>query len=619
MQPAEKFANTAFSAYICENSNPNCHEKIDDPGIVSDADFRGGGCSEGGTEELKNISVPQESRELTLAATDNFRKVAFETTLPWQASVAETRAVSWLDIDPTSGPAGSNAITLTLQPNTGEEPRTAVITITAGGEKATVTVTQAGTGEQPGTDPTLPTGELLTRVDWNSTWNSPASDHTEAREEHHSGFIRIGYDEQQRAVFFGDYEFDGENGEKEKLSFYSERKYDRTQKGRIVAYERYFELETWSPAKNYLIAYKQDDYKEEESYKLDDAGRVAERIVESERADGTEYRYYYSYNADGTLAKCTDNSNETTTYEWTDGNITAIDELYNGNSHSRKEYTYTEYPNDWHGIELAMTLEDATPGYALGIVGKNSKNLIATTVSGSGSDTYDYTFDDKGRIATMTIVSRETRYDGKTETGTHVYTFRYGPQSEESYPEATHLIRQEITDRGTRDHSDAECYTSYLKIRNHFSDGTTGEEEATQELRMMVSGGDYIGDLSIPAGATPTASAPTSVSLDTTAPENSNTVYYRFTLHYSCFDIPTTWELYVPTYQLYTGYETRYQDYAMPTRPVTEASFGYDLPELTDDGYGRYHFRQDIWAKLSPDAPVTTKTNISCFLVSPTE
>lgn len=536
--------------------------------------------------------------------------MVFETTLPWQASVAETRALSWLTVDPSSGPAGHNTITITLRPNTGEESRTAVITITAGGEKATVTVTQAGTGEQPGTDPALPAEELLTRIDYETTWDYPATEYSNADTGHRCGFIRIGYDEQNRTVFFGDYEFDGDNGEKEKLSFYSERKFDRSQKDRIVAYERYFELETWSPAKNYLIAYKQDDYKEEESYKLDDAGRVTERIVESERADGTDYRYYYSYNADGTLAKYTDNNDETTTYEWNDGNITTVEEYYNGEGHSRKEYTYTEYPNDWHGIELAMTLEDAAPGYALGILGKNSKNLIATAVSGSSSDTYDYTFDDKGRIATMTIVSRETRYDGKAET---VYTFRYGSQPEESYPEATHLIRQEVFDKGTRDHAESSAYyMSYLKIRNHFSDGTTGEEEATEEV--WANGNAFSGDLTIPADATPTASAPTSVSLETTTSDNGNTLYV-FTLHYPWFDIPTTWEIHTPSYLLYTGYESRYQDCPMPTRPVSEATFGYTVPEITSYGDGRYYFQQDVWINLSPDAPVNGTTNVSCNLI----
>jgi len=551
--------------------------------------------------------------------------VAFETTVPWQASVAETRAISWLGIEPESGPAGNNTILITLQPNTGEASRTAVITITAGGEKVTVTVTQAGADGTPAPEPTIQAEDLPTRIDWDSTWDYPASDYEEAGQERRSGFIRIQYDEQHRPIFFGDYEFEGENGEKEKLSFYSERKYDRSQKGRIVAYERYFECE-WDSSKAYPIAHRQD-YEEDEIYILDASGRLTERIVPREETGGADCHYIFAYNADGTLAKYTGTGSDAATvgavYEWENGNIVAISELSGNNTSDRTEYTYTEYPNNWHGIDLAITLEDLMPGYALGIIGKSSKNLIATKTEdyGSGSCvcTYDYTFDDKGRIATITAVSRETRHDGKTETETEVYTFRYGPQQEKSYPETTHLIKQEVIDKGTRDHSDADCYTSYLKIRNHLSDGTTDDEEATEEIRICTGYGN-IGDQTIPAGATPTASAPTSVSLETSVSEENDYIFYHFTLHYPYFDIPTDWELRLPpNCRLYTGYETRYQEYPMPIRPVTEAMFEYDMPEITGYGDGRYHFSQEIWANLSPSAQTSAKTSVYCDLIPPTE
>lgn len=540
--------------------------------------------------------------------------------MPWRASVTETREVSWLTIDPVSGPAGPGIITITIEPNTGEESRTAIITIEAGSEKVAITVTQTGTGGQtsPTPDPVDPEN-LLTQVDYDYVWQEPAGSGTEASTEYRRGFFRVEYDELNRTAFFGKYEFDGET---DKLSYYNEKTYDHSQKNRIVENEKYFQLSAKSSTRPYVIAYRGND--EESSYELDDAGRLTELIVKWKGEE--DFRCHYTYNSDGTLAQysCYQHGNlETISYEWTDGNIAAVTEAGSGYSY-REEYTYTEYPNIWYGIDLMSDMDGASAdnvnlAQALGIQGTRSKNLIATKTDDSGdTDTYEYTFDEKGRVATVTITSRETRNDGAIAIGTTVCTYRYGATPKPTYEEATHLTKQEIVEEGTSDYSENGAvsnliYNSYIKIRSYFSDNTTKEDEVTQTVRMNPSGSDFIESQTIPAGVTITATAPNSVTLEQIAPEYGDNPAYRYTLHYTYFDIPTTWETEAPVYQLYTGYETQYQGHPMPTRAITEETFFYETPEITAyDEY--YYFQQNIGVKIGPNAPSYTRT-VFCNLI----
>lgn len=555
---------------------------------------------------------------MTLTAETLSRTVTFESTVPWQAQVAETRAETWLTIAPTSGPTGQNSLTITLAPNPGKDSRTAVITIQAGTEKAIISVTQAGTDEQPDPtpDPTAPEN-LLTQVDFDYVWQEPAGSGIQASPEHRRGFIRVEYDDQNRAIFFGEYEFDGET---DKLSYYSETKYDRSQKNKIVENENYFEIDTWSSPKGYPTAYK-EDFTEYDTYELDAAGRIVERSGSLKEAGEGDYRYHYTYNADGMLTQYSSYQHgnlETISYEWTNGNIAARTETGSGYSY-RIEYTYTEYPNTWYGIDLTSDLDDVTHAYTLGILGRRNKNLIATkkTSTYGDTDTYEYTFDEKGRIATLTITERETRQDVGTAIGTNVYTYHYGPTPKPTYDEALHLTRQEIVDEGTRDHSNGDSYISYLKLRNHFSDGTTQEDEATQEVRMTMNY-ESIPYQTIPANTTITATAPNSVTLEPPVSEYNNNVTYRYMLHYAYFDIPTIWMVNVPVYSLYTGYEKRYLEHPMPARAITKETFVYDTPTITAYEDGSYYFKQNIRAQLTPNAPATVHT-VGCQLVPAAE
>ena len=70
--------------------------------------------------------------------------LTFTATEAWTASVgeADTRAIDWLTVSPTSGQAGTATLTITTEPNNTYDERNAAITLTSGGTRKTLTVTQ---------------------------------------------------------------------------------------------------------------------------------------------------------------------------------------------------------------------------------------------------------------------------------------------------------------------------------------------------------------------------------------------------------------------------------------------------------------------------------------------
>ena len=71
--------------------------------------------------------------------------VTFTANGNWATSVEETtKAPGWLSLDPSSGVAGLVNMTVTVQPNTGSSPRSAVVTITCGTVSIGFIVSQDG-------------------------------------------------------------------------------------------------------------------------------------------------------------------------------------------------------------------------------------------------------------------------------------------------------------------------------------------------------------------------------------------------------------------------------------------------------------------------------------------
>ena len=105
-------------------------------------------------KEYMKITLRKQDKVLTFGREAGLEKsVTFSSTTSWTASVQG----DWLAVAPDSGNSGSNTITVTtLTANDGNDGRTTEITLTAGGDPATITVVQKGTESTDDPDPNNP-------------------------------------------------------------------------------------------------------------------------------------------------------------------------------------------------------------------------------------------------------------------------------------------------------------------------------------------------------------------------------------------------------------------------------------------------------------------------------
>ena len=97
------------------------------------------------TPEEPTITFPTGSDTQPVFTTEGGTStLTFTATESWTASVgeADTRAIDWLSVSPTSGQAGTATLTITTEPNDTYDERNAAITLTSGGTRKTLTVTQ---------------------------------------------------------------------------------------------------------------------------------------------------------------------------------------------------------------------------------------------------------------------------------------------------------------------------------------------------------------------------------------------------------------------------------------------------------------------------------------------
>lgn len=105
-------------------------------------------------DEVKpEIQVPSESQKVfasginfgeNAGSSSQISKVSFIATDAWATDVTETKASSWLSVQPSSGGAGTVVMTVTAQPNSGETARSATVTIRCGIVSKSFSVMQAG-------------------------------------------------------------------------------------------------------------------------------------------------------------------------------------------------------------------------------------------------------------------------------------------------------------------------------------------------------------------------------------------------------------------------------------------------------------------------------------------
>ncbi len=77
----------------------------------------------------------------------------FTANKPWSISLAESKSVSWIAVEPESGPAGEAVVEVTAQPNPSTEPRSATLTLSCGDLRRQLTLTQEGKEETPQPQP----------------------------------------------------------------------------------------------------------------------------------------------------------------------------------------------------------------------------------------------------------------------------------------------------------------------------------------------------------------------------------------------------------------------------------------------------------------------------------
>ncbi len=137
-------------------------------------------------ETPSTITFPAGTNtQLSLAAGTDSKQISFTAASAWSLSVVETRAdqPDWIMVYPSSGDAGAASVTVETRKNTTTSQRKATVTISAGGDSKSFTITQAP-GEVPAFTisqaedrAVVATGEVFTvTVTSNTAWDVESDD-----------------------------------------------------------------------------------------------------------------------------------------------------------------------------------------------------------------------------------------------------------------------------------------------------------------------------------------------------------------------------------------------------------------------------------------------------------
>ena len=559
--------------------------------------------------------------------------IGFETTQSWTASVRETsRAKSWISINPTSGDAGKHTITVTLTENETTESRQAVVIISCGGESANISITQRGVGQDEPEDPDDPNNpdnpqkpehpdvapeDRLTWVE--TTYTEVYSDGSSTDKS----YMLFEYDAEGLLTGYDQHDYDSEQTDKINASY--ERTLKRSE-GKITDEEKWFEIDGSSyegmPLPN------SGEYAKE--YRLNASGLVS-GYTDPDGASQT-----FTYNADGTLARLEyrdpsyPEANSTATLTWQDGNIVSISTI-DGRDNETTTFSYTEHLNPWNGIDIgAFMIGDAEESaMLLGISGTTVKNLPASRQDGNSTTTYTYTFDAEGRVSTIVVTSTfhnpESMENISIATQTE-YTLHYGttPSPEPDY--LAYLTDQKIIEEGTLgyifDGDDPEgehivlpnAYTSYAKILNTLSDGTTKETTEYRQVKITLPE-EHLGYIYV------TQQDIDDFELISVTQEKeddgkdiTSPLTYTFTFEYNCFTEKFRLKIKPPYCNLYSELTGTWNSHPMPTLPLDDDCIVCYPPEVTQLNDNPiqidYKFVQKYVIKINPEAEITDQ-NVS--------
>ena len=355
-------------------------------------------------KEYMKITLREQDKVLTFGREAGLEKsVTFSSTTSWTASVQG----DWLAVAPDSGNSGSNTITVTtLTANDGNDGRTTEITLTAGGDPATITVVQKGTESTDDPDPNNPDPDepvvsdekFITKIRLTGTEDpNDVSD------------FYIAYDENGNIVGTDRFDIDMEAGE---CIYYSHVSHTVTgSDGNEI---------TVLTRNEWISTAEMQSEKSEytSSILLDDNGNA----VRQPYAVGDEDLWVEAaYNADNTLKTWIwagkEYENQEIAARWENGNMVYFNE---------EDITYApEYaaPETETGFDFGffLIIENwITP--ASSYMGTPSTNLPAGT-TGDSPRTFRYEFDGTGRVTSAYVEEWELHYE-----------IFYGEQEMQEYP-----------------------------------------------------------------------------------------------------------------------------------------------------------------------------------------
>nr|WP_262904196.1 BACON domain-containing carbohydrate-binding protein [Alistipes putredinis] len=567
--------------------------------------------------------IPQEALSATIAADSGLKHtVSFETTGEWWASVESPGSGdTWITLSPTSGSAGKNTITATLTENIQPTSRKAVITILCGTESAAVTITQQGTGtsEEPAKPehPEISPENRLTYIEVSENKKTTTEDGTE--ESTTQGYIDLIYDAQGVLTNFNYYTFDRNqpdklNGSSKTVLNWGANKFSLSQYN--------IEITSYSS----IPRITKDD--RSESYQLNKSGLISQYSYFDDNRD------VFIYNPDGTLATKefylagTALENLRSKYKWEAGDLTSITASASSYCFS---YTYTQFLNPWNGIDIGSFaiagVDDI--GCLLGISGTTTKHLPASQQTKYKNSQYQYTFDNEGRVSTIVVTSTfhnpESMENISIATQTE-YTLHYGttPSPEPDY--LAYLTDQKIIEEGTLgyifDGDDPEgehivlpnAYTSYAKILNTLSDGTTKETTEYRQVKITLPE-EHLGYIYV------TQQDIDDFELISVTQEKeddgkdiTSPLTYTFTFEYNCFTEKFRLKIEPPYCNLYSEQTGTWNLHPMPTLPLDDDCIVCYPPEVTQLNDNPiqidYKFVQKYVIKINPEAEITDQ-NVS--------
>ena len=583
----------------------------------------GGSCTDSNTDEEQAILIPQEALSATIAADSGLKHtVSFETTQEWQTTVENPGSGdTWITLSPTFGNAGKNTITATLTENIQPTSRKAVITILCGTESAAITITQQGTGtsEEPAKPehPEISPENRLTYIEVSENKKTTAEDGTE--ESTTQGYIALIYDAQGVLTNFNYYTFDRNqpdklNGSSKTVLNWGANKFSLSQYN--------IEITSYSS----IPRITKDD--RSESYQLNKSGLISQYSYFDDNRDG------FIYNPDGTLATKefylagTALENLRSKSKWEAGDLTSITASASSYCFS---YTYTQFLNPWNGIDIGSFaiagVDDI--GCLLGISVTTTKHLPASQQTKYKNSQYQYTFDNEGRVSTIVVTSTfhnpESMENISIATQTE-YTLHYGTTPSPVPDYLAYLTDQKIIEEGTLgyifDGDDPEgehivlpnAYTSYAKILNTLSDGTTKETTEYRQVKITLPE-EHLGYIYV------TQQDIDDFELISVTQEKeddgkdiTSPLTYTFTFEYNCFTEKFRLKIEPPYCNLYSEQTGTWNLHPMPTLPLDDDCIVCYPPEVTQLNDNPiqidYKFVQKYVIKINPEAEITDQ-NVS--------